>query len=116
MLSPWNGVVRFGKREKLSLRYVRPYEIIEKVGWVAYILALLLELSRIYEVHQESMLCKYLSDPSHVLEMQSVGLKDSLFYEEHSVKIINRREQVLRTKIILLVKVIWRNHNVDEAT
>ena len=67
-LSPWKGVVRFGKRGKLSPRYIRPYEIMERVGSLAYRLALPPELSRIHNVFHVSMLRKYIADPSYVQE------------------------------------------------
>ncbi|XP_022876882.1 uncharacterized protein LOC111395103 [Olea europaea var. sylvestris] len=115
-LSPWKGVIKFGKRGKLSPRYIGPYEIVERIGPVAYRLALPTELSRIHDVFHVSMLCKYIPDPSHVLESQPVELKESLTYEEKSVQILDRKEQILRSKTIPLVKVLWRNHVIEEAT
>ena len=67
-LSPWKGLVRFGKRGKLSLRYIGPFEIVERVGPMAYRLDLPEELSRVHNVFHISMLRKHISDPSHVLE------------------------------------------------
>ena len=64
--------MRFGKRGKLSPRYIEPYEIVSKVGPVAYKLKLPLELSIIHDTFHVSMLRKYISDPSHVLREQSV--------------------------------------------
>ena len=66
-ISPWKGVLRFGKRGKLSPRYIGPYEIVSKVGPVAYKLKLPTELSRIDDTFHVSMLRKYIPDPSHVL-------------------------------------------------
>ena len=66
-ISPWKGVLRFGKRGKLSPRFIGPYEIVSKVGPIAYKLKLPLELSRIHDTFHVSMLRKYISDPSHVL-------------------------------------------------
>ena len=62
------------------------------------------------------MLRKYIADPSHVLSKQPITLRDDLAYEEEPVKILDRREQQLRNKVIPLVKVLWRNHLVEEAT
>ena len=67
-LSPWKGVVRFGKRGKLSPRYIGPFEIVERIGPVAYRLDLPEELSRVHNVFHFSMLRKYIPDSSHVLE------------------------------------------------
>ncbi|KAL6210832.1 hypothetical protein ACLB2K_016064 [Fragaria x ananassa] len=99
-LSPWKGVVRFGKRGKLSPRYIGPYEIIERVGSLAYRDRLVLppELSRIHNVFHVSMLRKYIADPSHVLEEQQISLQKDLSYEEEPVQILDRKEQVLRSK------------------
>ncbi|KAL6129195.1 hypothetical protein ACLB2K_072548 [Fragaria x ananassa] len=72
------GVVHFGKRGKLSLRYISPYEIIERVGTVAYRLELPSELSRIHNVFHVSMLRKYIANPSHVLQEQPISLKKDL--------------------------------------
>ena len=115
-LSPWKGVVRFGKRGKLSPRYIGPYEIIERVGSLAYRLALPSELSMIHNVFHVSMLRKYIADPSHVLEEQPISLQNDLSYEEEPVQILDRKEQVLRSKSFQLVKVLWRSHQVEEAT
>ena len=114
-ISPWKGVLRFGKRGKLP-RYIGPYEIVSKVGLVAYRLKLPLELSRIHDTFHVSMLRKYIPDPSHVLREQPVQLKENLTYEEILVQIVDRKEQVLRNKVIPLVKVLWKNHEREAAT
>ncbi|KAL6191509.1 hypothetical protein ACLB2K_037899 [Fragaria x ananassa] len=115
-LSPWKGVIRFGKRGKLSLRYIGPYEIIERVGSLAYRLVLPPELSRIHNVFHVSMLRKYIVDPSHVLQEQPISLQKDLTSKEEPVQILDRKEQVLRNKTIPLVKVLWRSQQVEEAT
>jgi hypothetical protein len=115
-LSPWKGIVRFGKRGKLSPRYIGPYEITERIGAVAYRLALPPRLSRVHDVFHVSMLRKYVADPSHVLQEQPIRLREDLTYEEKPVQILDRREQILRNKTIPLVKVLWSNHMVEEAT
>ena len=66
-ISPWKKVMRFGKNGKLSPRFIGPYEVIEKVGPVAYRLALPPELEKIHSVFHVSMLRRYRSDPSHVV-------------------------------------------------
>ena len=74
------------------------------------------ELANIHDVFHISMLCKYIADPSHILKDQPIQLKENLTYEEHPVEIQDRRDQVLRNKVIPLVKVLWRSHTVEEAT
>ena len=66
-VSPWKKIMRFGKNGKLSFRFIEPYEVIEKVGPVAYRLALTQELEKIHNVFHVSMLRRYRLDPSHVV-------------------------------------------------
>ena len=66
-VSPWKKVMRFGKNGKLSPRFIGPYEVIEKVGPMAYRLALPPDLENIHNVFHVSMLRRYISDPSHVV-------------------------------------------------
>ena len=110
------GIVRFGKRGKLSPRFIGPYEVIERIGPVAYRLALPPELSQVHNVFHVSMLRRYRSDPSHILQKQPIELKEDLTYEEKPIGILARDEKVLRNKVIPLVKVLWSNHSREEAT
>ena len=115
-VSPQKKVMRFGKKGKLSPRFIRPYEVIEKVGLVAYILALPSELEKIHNVFHVSMLRRYRSDPSHVVSSETIELRPDLTYEEELVEVLARRVKELRKKRIPLVKVLWRNHKTEEAT
>ncbi|XP_050113983.1 uncharacterized protein LOC126592327 [Malus sylvestris] len=115
-LSPWRGVVRFGKRGKLSPRYIGPYVIIERVGEVAYRLELPPELSKVHNVFHVSMLRHYISDPSHVIPPQPLEINPDLTYDEEPVTILDWKDKVLRNKTVSLVKVLWRNHSAEEAT
>ena len=81
----------FGNKGKLSPRYIGPYEIIEKVGPLAYKLALLPELMRIHNVFHVSMLRRYRSDPSHVLRDSEVEISGNLNYIEEPISIVDRR-------------------------
>ena len=115
-VSPWKKVMRFGKKDKLSPRFIGPYEVIEKVGPVAYRLALPPELEKIHSVFHVSMLWRYRSDPSHVVSSETIELRPDLTYEEDPVEILAREVKELRNKKIPLVKVLWRNHKTEEAT
>ena len=88
-VSPMKAVMRFGKKGKLTPRYIEPFEIRSKVGEVAYRLVLLPKLSRIHPVFHVSMLRKYIFDPSHVLQPQAVELSEDLTYEEYLVVIVD---------------------------
>ena len=68
------GIMRFGTKGKLSPRYIGPFEILERIGKVAYKLALPPELSLVHNVFHVSMLSKYISDPSHVLEHELIEI------------------------------------------
>ena len=105
-ISPWKGVLRFGKLGKLSPRYIGPYRIVERIGEVVYRLELSSELDRIHDVFHVSMLRNYIPDPSHVLIEQPVEIQENLTYEEEPVRILDLREQIIRNKTIPLVKVL----------
>ncbi|XP_038904355.1 uncharacterized protein LOC120090710 [Benincasa hispida] len=64
----------------------------------------------------ERMLRKYVPDPMHILATQPVQLKEDLSYEKKAIEILDRKDQVLRNKTIPFVKVLWRNHGIEEAT
>ncbi|XP_068317046.1 uncharacterized protein [Pyrus communis] len=115
-LSPWKGVVRFGKKGKLSPRYIGPYVITKRVGEVAYRLELPSELSKVHDVFHVSMLRHYVSDPLHLIPHQPLEINPDLIYDEEPVTILDWKDKVLRNKIMRLVKVMWRNHSVEEAT
>ena len=109
-------MLRFGRRGKLSPCYIGPYEILEMIEPVAYRVILPPELARIHDVFHVFMLRRYIPDPSHVLRDQPVELREDLTYEEIPIQLLDQREQVLRNKTIPLVKVLWRNQVMEEAT
>ena len=108
--------MRFGNKGKLAPRFIGPFEVLQRVGKVAYRLALPPNMDRVHNVFHVSMLRKYVSDPSHILSIEDVDLEENLVYEEHPVQILDRKIKELWNKSIPLVKVLWRNHKVEEAT
>jgi len=109
-------VFKFGKKGKLSPRFIGPYEIIERDGAVAYRLALPPNLSAIHSVFHVSMLRKYMTDPSHVLEVHPVELRDDMVYKVQPEAIVDRQVRKLRSKNIASVKVKWKGHSREEVT
>ena len=113
---PKRGVIRFGKRGKLSPRYIGPFEVLERVGVVAYWLALPPSLSSVHEVFHVSMLRKYTLDPTHIVDWGELVVDADGTFEEGLVRIMDSREQVLRGKTLRLAKVLWQHRGVEEAT
>ncbi|XP_070022577.1 uncharacterized protein [Nicotiana sylvestris] len=115
-VSPLKGVMRFRKKGKLSPRYIRPFEVFQRIGEVAYKLSLLPSLSSVHPLFHVSMLRKYVGDPSHVLDFSTIQLDCDLAYDVEPVAIFGRQVTKLRSKDIALVKVQWRGHPIEEAT
>ena len=113
---PKRGVIRFSKQEKLSLRFIGPFEVIKRVGTVEYRLELSSSLSGVHEVFHVSMLGKYTPDPAHVVDWDKLVIDADGTFEEGPVRIMDSREQVLRCKTVRLVKVLWKHRGVEEAT
>jgi len=115
-VSPWKGLSRFGKKGKLSPRYVGPFEILKRVGKVAYELALPPHMQHIHNVFHVSMLKRYLPDSNHVIEYEPIEIQPDLSFVEQPVQILDKKERVLRNKSVSLVRVLWRNPKVEEST
>ena len=109
-------VLRFRKKGKLSPRFIGPYEVLERIGPVAYRLALPPELAKLHDVFHVSMLWKYRSDESHILPMQEIQVQEDLSYDEEPKTILAREVKRLQNKQVQLVKVLWQHHGREEAT
>ncbi|XP_019172691.1 PREDICTED: uncharacterized protein LOC109168100 [Ipomoea nil] len=108
--------MRFGRKGKLSPRFTGPYEILERVGNLAYRLALPMELERVHNVFHVSQLKKYVHDPTHVLPPEVIPLDDDMSYEERPLKILDFKTRNTHMKSVEMVKVWWSHHGVEEAT
>jgi len=113
---PTTGVGRVLRTKKLTPKFVGPYQILKRVGPVAYQIALPPHLSRLHDVFHVSQLRKYVYDPSHIIKMDDIPIQENLTFEVQPVRIEDRRTKQLRGKEIALVKVIWNRDNVEEAT
>ena len=113
---PKRGVVRFGKRGKLLSRFIGPFKILERVGTIAYRLALPSSMSGVHEVFHVSMLRKYTPDPAHVVDWGQIEVDTDGTFEEGPVCILESHDRDLRRKTVRLVKVLWRHYRVEEST
>ena len=103
---PKRGVVRFGKRRKLSPRFIGPFKILERVGTIPYRLALPPSMSSVYELFHVSMLQRYTPDPAHVAYWGEIEVETYGTFEEGLVCIMDSWDQVLRRKTVRLVRVL----------
>ena len=114
-VSPVKSVVRFGVKGKLNLRYVGPYEVLERIGPVAYRLALPPSLAGVHNVFHVSQLRKCLSNADTVIDTRQPEVRPNLTIQQQPVKILGRKEKVLRSKMLQVVKVLW-DEQTGEAT
>ncbi|WMV29991.1 hypothetical protein MTR67_023376 [Solanum verrucosum] len=110
------GVMRFGKKRKLSLRYIGPYRILKRIVKVAYELELPADLVAVHQVFHISLLKKCVGDLAPVVPLEIVAVKDSLSYEDVPVEILDRQVKRLRNKEVASVKVLWMSQSVEGAT
>ncbi|KAK4737667.1 hypothetical protein R3W88_001364 [Solanum pinnatisectum] len=108
--------MRFGKKGKLSPRYIGPFEILKCVGKVAYRLTLPPNLSSVHPVFHVSMLKRYHGDRDYIIKWDLIVLDKDLKYEEEPIAILDHNVRKLRTKEIKSVKVQWKHRLVEEAT
>ena len=101
-------MVRFDKCGKLSPRFIGPLEILERIGFVAYRVALPPSMTSVHEVFHVSMLRKYTPDPAHVVDRGQIEVDTDRTFEEGPVCILDSRDQVLRRKTVRLVRVLWQ--------
>ena len=113
---PKRGVVRFVKRGKLSPRFIGSFEILERIGTIAYQLALPPNMSGVHEVFYVSMLREYTLDPAHVVDWGQIEVDTNGTFEEGPICILDSRAQVLRCKTVRLVRVLWLHYGVEEST
>ncbi|KAJ9547046.1 hypothetical protein OSB04_019589 [Centaurea solstitialis] len=115
-VSPWKGLIRFGKKGKLNPRFVGPFEVIERIGPVAYRLDLPIELSSIHDTFHVSNLKKCLSEETVVLPLEEIQIDEQLRVSEEPIEILDREIKQLRRSRIPIVKVKWNSRHGPEFT
>ncbi|GJT02268.1 putative reverse transcriptase domain-containing protein [Tanacetum coccineum] len=115
-VSPWKGVIRFGKRGKLNPRYIGPFKIIAKVGTVAYRLELPEKLSRVHSTFHVSKLKKCMADEPLAIPLDEIQVDDKLNFIEEPVEIMDREVKRLKQSRIPIVKVRWNSRRGPEFT
>ncbi|GKE99445.1 putative reverse transcriptase domain-containing protein [Tanacetum coccineum] len=115
-VSPWKGVIRFGKRRKLNPRYIGPFKVLAKVGTVAYKLALTQKLIRVHITFHVSNLKKYLSNEPLAIPLDEIHIDDKLHFVEEPVEIMDRKVKRLRQSRIRIIKVEWNSRRGPEFT
>ncbi|KAA0053211.1 pol protein [Cucumis melo var. makuwa] len=115
-VAPIKVVLRFEKKRKLSPRFIGPFEILERIGPVTYRLALPPSFSVVHDVFHVSMLRKYVADLTHVVDFGPLQISEDLSFAEQPIEILAKEVKKLRNREISLVKVLWQNYRVEEAT
>ncbi|GKE54063.1 hypothetical protein Tco_1489219, partial [Tanacetum coccineum] len=115
-VSPWKGVVYFGKKGKLASRYVGPFKILERIGTVAYRLRLPEELSGVHDTFHVSTLKKCLADASLHVPLNEIKVDKTLRFIEEPAEILDREVKSLKRRKISLVKVRWDSKRGPEFT
>ncbi|GKC87164.1 putative reverse transcriptase domain-containing protein, partial [Tanacetum coccineum] len=108
-VSPWKGVIRFGKRGKLNPRYIRPFKVLAKVGTIAYRFELPQQLSRVHSTFYVSNLKKCLSDEPLAISLDEIHIDDKLHFVEEPMKIMDHEIKRLKQSRIPIIKVRWNS-------
>ncbi|GJV39400.1 hypothetical protein Tco_1417840 [Tanacetum coccineum] len=113
---PWKRMIRFGKREKLNLRYIGPFKILAKMEMVAYRLELPEQLSRVHSTFHVSNLKKCFSDEPLAIPLDEIQIDDKLYFIKEPVEIMDQEVKRLKKSCVPIVKVHWNSRRGLEFT
>ena len=115
-VSPVRGLRRFKVKGKLAPRYIGPFQILQRMGEVAYQLELPPQLADVHNVFHVSQLKKCLRVPEEQIPIEELNVQEDMTYAEYPVKILETSERVTRNKRIHMCRVQWKHHSEEEAT
>ncbi|WMV50038.1 hypothetical protein MTR67_043423 [Solanum verrucosum] len=110
------GVMRFGKKGKLSPCFMGPYQILRRICKVAYEIDLSSDLALVHPIFDVSLFKKCVGDQTSIVPLGGLGVKENLSYEQVPIEILDRQVLKLRNKEVSFVIVFWRNQLVEDAT
>jgi hypothetical protein len=115
-VSPTRGIQRFGVKGKLAPQYIRPFEILEICGPVAYCLQLPPQLAAIHDIFHVSQLRKCVKVPTEIIDPQAIKIESDLTYTEHPIRVLDTKERSRRRETVKMFKILWNHHTEEEAT
>jgi hypothetical protein len=115
-VSPTRGILRFGVKGKLAPRYIRPFEILEICGSIAYCLQLPFQLAAVHNIFHVSQLRKCVKIATEIIDSQVIEIEPDLTYTEHPLRVLDTKERSTRRETIRMYKIQWNHHTEEEAT
>ena len=100
----------------MSPRFIGPFEVLERIGKVAYKLALPSKMSGVHNIFYISMLRRCVRNPKHKINFEDIKVNNNVTYNEGLVRVLDREVKKLRNKVIPLVKIQWKHHDELEAS
>ena len=115
-ISPTKGVMRFGRKDKLSLKLIGPYSILERIDTVACRLELPINVDKVHDVYTVSQLRRYIRDSTSTPDLEMIDLDETMILKEKTVKILDSKVRKTRNRKAEQVKVLWSNDRNKKVT
>jgi len=115
-VAPWKNMLRFRLKGKLTTCFIGPFKILQREGLVTYKVDLPPQLAKVHDVFHISLLRKANMDPAQILPQVPVEVKEDLTLELRPIRILDREMKELRSKKIPIVRILWRNAQIEEET